>query len=200
MKAFGSIRWHKWIGRRNCIGSSAFVRFRPTTTIHSPVPSISRRRCEPEAAGGTRAGSVRGGGEIERRAEVAGPGLRAPEERHADEAAHLQAVVVEQFDAALVGAAAVRIIDGAAGPGALALLVHPVQYRLPQQQLLAATRVGIVCIEPLRSIAADDPALVAVVGSARDLDDAVARLGEPATEDRRARRLLGRAGERAQGQ
>jgi len=49
-----------------------------------------------------------------------------------------------------------------------------------------------VLIEALRIVAADDPALVAAVGGAADLDDAVARLGQPVAQNLRRRIIDGR--------
>lgn len=57
---------------------------------------------------------------------------------------------------AFVSAAAVGVVNRATGPAALAILMQAPQYRLPQKFLLPAGRVGIVWIESMRCIAAND--------------------------------------------
>src|SRR5665213_393029 len=119
----------------------------------------------------------------QRSAEVAAPGLRAPEQRYAYEPPQLEAIAIEQLDMAFVSAAAVGVVNRATGPAALAILMQAPPYRLPQKFLLPAGRVVIVWIESMRCIAANDAPLVGVVGSACNFNDAVARLGQPAAED-----------------
>src|ERR1019366_9103719 len=174
MTPCGSIRSRAWIAPGSCTRGSASAKCRATTTVRWPMRFILKRCCGPELR------SSRGGRQIQRSAEIAGPGLRAPQQRYTDEAAHFEAVVIEQLDVAFVCAAAVRIVDRSARPIALAILVQALQYRWTEQYLLPAARVGIVSIDPMGIVAADDAALVAVVGGARDLNDAVARLARPA--------------------
>jgi hypothetical protein len=99
-------------------------------------------------------------------------------------------IAIDQFEMAFIGATAVRLVNGAAAPGASAVGVHAEQNALTQQQLLPPAGVRIPGIDPARRVAADDPALEAAIGAARDLDDALTRLSEPATEDRAGRRIL----------
>jgi hypothetical protein len=59
------------------------------------------------------------------------------------------------------------------------------QDQLAQQRRGAPGRIRILAVDPVRSIAADDFAFVAAVGSKADLDDAVGRIAEPSTDDLR---------------
>src|SRR5580704_12300019 len=89
---------------------------------------------------------------------------------------------IEQLQAALVEVPIVRIANGAARPTSVTVVLHALHDDVPAQGLVAQGRIGVVRIEALWIMAADDACLIGTVGGEAELNDAVAILGQPVAE------------------
>lgn len=120
--------------------------------------------------------------QIHRRSGIARPHLGFAEQREADESPHFQAAIGAQFNFALVGTAALGIVDAAAGPLAVVVILEAAHDHLSTQYLIASRRIGIVAVELAGFVAADNAALQSAVSRLGDLDDAVPGFGEPVAQ------------------